>query len=175
MFSIGFFSRLAVMSTLWAISIAIAFAAESASEQAVRTALLFNFLKFTEWPVSPVGNAPMKICIATNDPIQIGAMEMLGDRRVRDRPLGVVRIGSQLDCDVIYVDSRQGWSRISDRYASRPVLTVGSYAGFVTDGGMIEIGWQNGGTRFDINLAEARRAGLRFYPQLLRLSRRIVE
>jgi hypothetical protein len=54
-------------------------------------------------------------------------------------------------------------------------LTISGYAGFVADGGMIEIVLQQGGTRFDINLGEAKRAGLRLYPQLLKLARRIVE
>jgi hypothetical protein len=40
---------------------------------------------------------------------------------------------------------------------------------------MIEIALQEDGARFEINLAEGRRAGLRFSPQLLRLARRVYE
>ena len=40
---------------------------------------------------------------------------------------------------------------------------------------MIEIALQEDGARFDINLAEGRRAGFRFSPQLLRLARHVHE
>jgi hypothetical protein len=54
-------------------------------------------------------------------------------------------------------------------------LTIRAYPGFAQDGGMIEIVLQEGGTRFDINLAEGRRAGFHFFPQLLRLARHVYE
>ncbi|MDO8933172.1 MAG: YfiR family protein [Rhodocyclaceae bacterium] len=150
-------------------------AAESASEQAVRAALLFNFIKFTEWPAAPAGESQLRICIATNDPAQIAAIEALSERRVRGMPLAAVRYNHQVDCGVIYVDTPQRWNEISERRLSGHALTIGGYAGFVADGGMIQISLQEGGARFDINLLEAKRAGLRIYPQLLRLARRIVE
>lgn len=156
-------------------SAASAFAAEAASEQAVRAALVFNFIKFTEWPSATAGNSQLRVCIATSDPTQIAAIEALDERRIRGMPLASVRFSRQADCDVIYVDSPQRWNEISQRRATGRVLTIGGYAGFVADGGIIEISLQEGGARFDINLLEAKRAGLRIYPQLLRLARHVVE
>ncbi len=75
---------------------------------------------------------------------------------------------------MIYVDSHQRWNGI-EKPALTHALTIGGYTGFVNDGGMIEIVLQSGGSRFDINLGEAKRAGLRFYPQMLKLARRLVE
>ena len=150
-----------------------ALATETASEQAVRAAMLFNFLKFSERPAA--ASPRLQICVASSDPEQLAAMETLGDRRVRDKPLTVVRFRQQTDCDVIYVDSRQLWNGIADRQAARQALTLGSYPGFLADGGVIEIAFEDGTARFDINLSTAKRAGLRLYPQLLRLARRIVE
>lgn len=149
------------------------FAAEVVSEQAVRTALLFNFIKFTEWPVATQGNQPLWVCVATRDPAQFAAIEGLGERQVRGQRLAVVRFSSQDDCGVIYVDSSQRWSEISDKRTSKYALTIGGYAGFAMEGGMIEISLLESGARFDINLAAAKRAGLRIYPQLLQLARRI--
>lgn len=149
-------------------------AAETASEQAVSAVMLFNFLKFSERPAAN-GNLRLLVCVASADPEQHAAMATLGDRRVRDKSLVVVRYRQQTDCDVIHVDSRQLWSGIVDRQAARQALTLGSYPGFLADGGTIEIAFEDGGARFDINLPAAKRAGLRFYPQLLRLARRIVE
>lgn len=149
-------------------------AADSASEQAVRAALVYNFLQFTEWPPGAAAGR-LRLCVAVADPEQMAAMEALGDRRVRDQLVSVVRLGAQADCDAIYVDSRQRWQAVAERHAGKRTLTVGGYPWFAADGGMIEIVLQDGSTRFDVNLAEARRAGLRLYPQLLRLARRVAE
>ena len=155
--------------------LAPAVAAETASEQALRAALVFNFIKFTEWPAAAAGDPQLRVCVATSDPAQIAALEALDERRVRGIPLAAVRFHRQADCGVIYVDSSQRWNEIAEKRAAGRALTIGGYPGFVADGGMIEISLQEGGARFDINLLEARRAGLRIYPQLLRLARRVVE
>jgi len=155
----------------------LVFAAESASEQAARAALLFNFIKFTEWPAAadlPQPH-PLYICTATRDLVQIDALEELSTRQVRGKPLTTIRYSKQANCNVLYVDSRQRWLSIAEEKTKPHTLTIGSYAGFAADGGMIEIVLQEGGARFDINLAAAKRAELRFYPQLLKLARRIVE
>jgi hypothetical protein len=151
------------------------FEADASSEQAIRAALLFNFIKFTQWPAAAIDNLQFQVCIATSDRAQITAIEALNLQMVRGKPLAVVHFNRQADCDVIYVDSHQRWHEISEQRITGVTLTIGSYAGFVADGGMIEISLQEGRARFDINLLEAKRARLYFYPQLLRLARRIVE
>ena len=147
------------------------------AEQAVRAALVFNFLKFTEFPPEAGGIAPrLRLCIAVGDPRQAEAMLALSGRRVASRELIVVRFeGRADDCQVLYVDLPQRWLALEEQGAARRTLTISAYAGFARDGGMIEIALQEHGTRFDINLAEGRRAGLRFSPQLLRLARHVYE
>lgn len=155
--------------------IAAAVPVEAVSEPAIRAALVFNFIKFTQWPATAVDKPQLRVCIASHDPMQIEAIKALDERVVHGKPLVASRFGGQTDCGVIYVDSRQRWNEVSEQRGTGAALTIGSYAGFVADGGMIEISLQEGRARFDINLLEAKRAGLRFYPQLLRLARRLVE
>jgi hypothetical protein len=155
--------------------VAPVFAAEAVSEEAARAALLFNFIKFTEWPAVAQGNQTLRVCVATTDPAQFAALEGLGERQVRGKRLAVMRFASQDDCSIIYVDSSQRWSEMSDKRTSQHALTIGGYAGFAAEGGMIEIALHESGARFDINLAVAKRAGLRIYPQLLQLARRILD
>ncbi len=154
---------------------AVVMAAETAPESAVRAALVFNFIKFTEWPAEATDNVHLHVCIASSDPELIAALEGLNARQVHGKAVLIVSFRQQADCDVIYVDSRQRWNSITEKPRQAHALTIGSHAGFVADGGMIEIVLQQGGSRFDINLGEAKRAGLRLYPQLLKLARRIVE
>lgn len=147
------------------------------TEQSVRAALLFNFLKFTEFPPEGLTHPQrIRLCIAVGDQRQAEALSALSGRKVGGRELIVTRLAGRADdCQVLYVDSRQRWDAAEETRASRRTLTVSAYPGFARDGGMIEIALQEDGTRFDINLAEGRRAGFRFSPQLLRLARRIHE
>jgi len=150
-------------------------AAEVAAEASVRAALVFNFLKFTEWPAALESNPHLQLCIASSDPELVSAMESLNARQVHGKAILTMTLRQPVDCDVIYVDSRQRWNNISEAQGKAHALTIGGYAGFIADGGVIEIVLQEGNVRFDINLGAAKRTGLRLYPQLLKLARRIVE
>lgn len=147
--------------------------AEAASEQTLRAALLFNFVKFTEWPTAAAGHAQLRVCIATGDPAQAAAIEALANRLVRGVPIVTVRTSAPTDCNVIYVDSPRRWKELADKPGRG--LTIGSYTGFIEDGGMIGISLQDGNARFDVNLYEVKRAGLHINPQVLRLARRVLE
>jgi len=147
------------------------------TEQSVRAAMVFNFLKFTEFPLQDIANAKqIRLCIAVGSPQQAEALVALSGRKVWGRELIVVRLAGQGDdCHVFYVDSRQRWNAVEEQRILRSKLTISAYPGFAREGGMIEIVLQEDGARFDINLAEGRRAGFRFSPQLLRLARHVYE
>lgn len=147
------------------------------SEQSVRAAMVFNFLKFTEFPPEVIANAQqIRLCIAIRDSRQAEALVALSGRKVGGRKLIVADFTAQSgDCHVFYVDSPRRWNAASEHNALRRSLTISDYSGFVRDGGMIEIAVQNDGIRFDINLTEARLAGIHFSPQMLRLARQVHE
>jgi hypothetical protein len=152
-------------------------AQDAPTEQSVRAALVFNFLKFAELPSENVANIQrIRLCVAVGDMQQAEALATLSGRKVRGRGLVVVRFsGRDDDCQVLYVDTRQRWNAAEEQSAFRQTLTISAYPGFARNGGMIEIALLENGTRFDINLAESRRAGIRVSPQLLRLARHIYE
>ena len=167
---------------LVALSLAIAClcrpaAAQPAAEEAVRAAMVFNFLKFTEFPAEAVPDPQrLRLCYSVAEPVQADALAALSGRKLGSRELVVMRLGERGDgCQVLYVDSRQRWDAALESRGIGTPLTIGSYRGFVADGGMIEMDLQNDGTRFEINLAQARLAHFHMSPQLLRLARRIHE
>jgi hypothetical protein len=147
------------------------------SEQEVRAAMVFNFIKFSEFAPEAIANSSrLRLCIAVGDTRQAEALAALSGRKVWGRELVVVRLaGRDDDCQVLYVDTRQHWSAAEELRAQHRTLTISAYRGFAQDGGMIEIALQEDGARFEINLAEGRRAGIHFAPQLLRLARQIHE
>ncbi len=153
-------------------------AQDAPSEQSLRAAMVFNFLKFTEFPAETfvAGAQRIRMCVAVGDPRQADALAALAGRKVGGRELVVARLsGRDDDCQVLYVDLRQRWNAAEEQRRFRRTLTISAYPGFARDGGMIEIALQAEGARFDINLAEGRRAGFRFSPQLLRLAHRVYE
>lgn len=149
-------------------------AGEAASEAAVRAALVFNLIKFTEWPAEANNSPHLQVCVATLDNETQAMMDALNARMARNKPLLMTRYRQQSDCDVVYIDSRRLGSLL-EKHPTRPILTIGGFAGFLGEGGMVEIDLSGGNPRFDINQAEAKRIGLRFYPQLLKLARRVIE
>ncbi|MBP8901367.1 MAG: YfiR family protein [Thiobacillaceae bacterium] len=163
---------LAVVMAAWP---ALAADLELASENAVRAVLLYNFLSFADLPGNGADQKALHICVAARDPELLAAMERLQERRIRGRTLYAQGFGPDIHCDAIYIDSRARWQAMSEGAGAPRALTVGFYPGFVDDGGIVEVGFQEGRARFDINLAAARRAGIRLYPQLLRLARRVLE
>lgn len=155
----------------------MATAQELPSEQSVRSVMVFNFLKFTDfYAESPTKAANIHLCIAVRDNRQSEALFALSGRKVGGRTLQVMEVSRASEgCEVLYVDSRQQWNALEDLPSFRHALTISSQPGFAQDGGIIEILVQEDGVQFDINLAEGRRAGLHFAPQLLRLARRVHE
>lgn len=164
-----------VLSVLASLAVTTARAAEPNDENAVRAVLIYNFMKFTEWPASHSSHANVLVCAAVSDPEIIAALSVLDNRLVRGKSFRSTRYQGQEECDVIYVDSRSRWQAITERNTAAHALTIGAYPGFLLDGGMIEVGIENGRLRFDIDVGESRRVGLRIYPQLLQLARRVRE
>lgn len=152
-------------------------AQEMPEGQTVLAAMVFNFLKFTDFPAVESARLPgIRLCTAVRDSRLGEALTALSGRKAGGREL-VVSDFSQRggDCQVLYVDSRQRWNGLTEHPALRHALTISAYPGFAREGGMIEVALLPGGVRFDINLAEGRRAGIHFSPQMLRLARQIHE
>lgn len=139
------------------------------TEQRVRAALIFNFIKLTEWPAA--AGQELLLCTSSADPSLNSAIAALAGRMIGDKRFLTTSFSPQADCDAIYVDSRQRWSAVHAERKLGRTLTLGGYAGFVKDGGMIEITTEDGSPRYGINPVAAKRAGLGFHPQMLRLAK----
>ncbi len=118
-----------------------AMAQELPSEQSLRAAMVFNFLKFTEFPPESIANVQrIRLCIAVGDIRQAEALLALSGRRAWNRELAVVHLaGRGDDCHVLYVNSRQRWNAIEEQRVFPRALTIGDFPGFTQDGGMIEL------------------------------------
>lgn len=144
-----------------------------ADETQVKAAFLFNFAKFTSWPVPAEG--PLVIGVA-GDSSFVDVLE----RATRGRTLnGRELVARQeagrapVNCHVLFIpaaDRRNvsGWLART----KGAVLTVGETPEFLRDGGMVRLYLENNRLRFQISQKNAEAAGLKISSQLLMLAAR---
>lgn len=148
---------------------------------ALKAAFVYNFAKFTEWPVDvlPAG-APLVFC-SLDDPEVGHALEQAASgQTIADHPVVVWRgrvekpIGG---CHVLYLGRTDGELTAVhlDAVKGLPVLTVGATPDFTKMGGIIRLFVENGRMRFAVNLETAQRANLRLSSAMLKLARIVHE
>jgi hypothetical protein len=144
----------------------------------VKTAFLFNFAKFIDWPsssfVSP--KSPFTICVLGHDPFGNILDDTLQGKMIGDRPLAVRRLKDEAEarsCQMVFVSSLESahLAEILESLRGANILLVGETNGFAASGGTIEFTLEDNHVRFTINPDAADRAGLKFSAKLLALAK----
>jgi hypothetical protein len=149
--------------------------AQVALDVAVKTAFIYNFAKFAEWPALVPG-VPIVVCIVGDDGIGAAFVETVRGRSINGHALELGRPKDSAGwpgCHVLFVAEAQIRQSTSGLTAVRtaPVLTVSDNRGFAESGGIIELYVESGRMRFAINMDAVERSGLRLSSRLLGLAR----
>ena len=152
--------------------------AQPASEQQLKAAFFYRFPQFVQWPPPVVQSAAtMDLCLARPEPMADDLRVLVEGEALRGRPLRVREIGdvaALAGCHALFAGADADVDRRLLRAArDRPILTVGEDDRFLHEGGIIAFRVVDRRVRFDVDLAHARRAGLRLDVQLLRLARQV--
>jgi hypothetical protein len=152
--------------------------AQPASEQQLKAAFFYRFPQFVQWPPPVVQSAAtMDLCLARPAPIADDLRVLVEGESLRGRPLRVREIGdvaALIGCHALFAGEHADADRRLLRAArDRPILTVGEDDRFLQDGGIIALRVRDQRVRFEVDLAHARRAGLRLDVQLLRLAQQV--
>jgi uncharacterized protein DUF4154 len=149
-------------------------------EYELKAAILFNLLKFVEWPPTAFSGAeaPIVLCTVGRDPFGSALDQFAGDT-VNGRRLLIRRLQRDADphgCHLVFVSSseRKLLAHFLKTLRGGPILTVGEMDQFATRGGMVQLSVEDKQVHFTINLAAASGEQLRIRSNLLALSR-IVE
>ena len=144
-------------------------------EEEVKAAFLYNFAKYVTWP-APV--EAFEVCaVAAPGFVQSMGVIVAGES-IDGRPVRVLTPatpGEARRCHILYIgrgdeeQARQWLRAVNDA----PVLTVGDSPRFLSEGGVVAFVTEADRVRFDINVAEARRAGLTISSRMLRVARRV--
>jgi hypothetical protein len=147
----------------------------------VKAEYLFKFGNFIDWP-APVltdTNAPFVIGILGKDPFGRSFAEAGQSERVKDRPVEM-RWSSTAekltDCQIVFI-ARSEAHRLDEllsTFAGKPILVVTDEPGAVQRGSMINFFKDRGKVRFELNLAAADRAHLKFSAKLLQVGKVVV-
>ncbi|MFT3930064.1 MAG: YfiR family protein [Spongiibacteraceae bacterium] len=143
---------------------------DTRDEASVRAALIFNLLKFAQWPETLPADATLHLCAIDASPAFVSALRPLEQRSVGQHALQTKSVSSkELDnCEIIVSDAAQTPYSIT-QISDRNVLTIGE-AGFIDRGGMIGITVVDGRLRFEINLEAMKRSGISLPSQVLQLA-----
>ena len=171
-----------LLSVAWAPTLDAQGMHYTASETNVKSAFLYKFTHFAEWPPEAMGRrgGPIAMCVMGRDELAEVLEHAVEGRKARDRPLVVRRVDDSdaaAGCHLLFI----GWSdakridRILGALASQPILTVGDVQGFARRGGMINLGLEGNRMRFEINRGAAERAGIHLSSQLLKLAHLVEE
>lgn len=188
---------LSAVLAAYACSMTVPFACAHEIDEAkalkVKSAYLYNFAKFIEWPDRAFedGNAPFVIGVLNDEPFADVLTATVKDKRVAGRRVEVRRFRwsrradrTRLrDCHALYIgESRQ--ADLADILALLvphavgepvlPVLAVSDIDSFARKGGMIGFVLEEGRIVFEINIDAFERAELKASSKLLKLAK-IVE
>lgn len=140
----------------------------------LRAAYLFNFLKFVELP--QVGGATIRVCFIGARGVQDALATSTVDKRIGTRSIDTAELaadGNWSGCDVVYLDAAEDVRTALAHAAGNDALTISEAGDFTQYGGIIRLFTEDNRLRFDINVGNARRAGLKISSDLLRLASRV--
>ena len=159
-----------------------ALAQPQASEVSLKSAFLYKFIHYAEWPPEALGapGDPIALCVIGQDEIAQVLEDAVRDRTIHERPLVVHRLAASepaAGCHVLFVGASlaKQVERVLAGVAAQPTLTVGDAEGFARRGGMINFTRDGSRLGFEINRAAALRVGLQLSSQLLKLSKLVPE
>lgn len=150
---------------------------QSVPENDMKTAFIYNFILFTEWPAESIADSgTLPVCINSASSLR-PALSAIQDKIVKGRRLTVtlldtLDIGAR-QCGVLFVDSldvRQ-WTGLRKSLATLPVLTIGNEGELGLERTMVTLSQSNRKIVFDIDMAAVRQSGLAMSSKLLRLAR----
>lgn len=146
------------------------------TELDLKTAYIFNFMKFVEWPQEKSQRlSQINICAYSGDPM-LPFLKKLEFEQVRNLKIVTQVYDSVADinrCQLIYLDviSADKRAEILEAIRDKPILSIGNEGRYRDDGEMITFFSDKNRLRFAINYHQTQQSGLQVSSRLLRLAR----
>lgn len=154
--------------------------AQEATEADVKSAFLFNFTKFVEWPPEtfPREDSPVNVGVYGDEAFTTTLRTLLADKKAHGRSFTVKRLTNPAEaktCEILFFreSETKKMGAVYDSIKKLPILTVGESADFLEQGGMFNLFFEDKQLRFEVSPGTAENAKLTISSKLLRLATRI--
>ncbi len=158
--------------------------AEPVEQDTVEAAMTLQLLGFTEWPDGGIREAttPRIIGIMDSEPVYAAFESLLADPRFEGRFL-ILRIDENtaseelFRCDALFFNKPDPTEipRMVKKLADRPIVLIGSFEGFLEQGGLVNLTKKQRRLGFEIHMGNSKRRDIEYRAKLLRLATRIVQ
>jgi len=173
--------RVAILLPLLYLLTATAPVQADSGEYQVKAAMVFNMLRFMDWPdeALPATDSPFTICVSGKGPLGT-ALEKLRGKQIKGKAILVRQLGQSTHyngCKALVAGSESEGltSGLLDQTRSLAIVTIGEGSTFTQTGGVVGFVLQDGKVRFKINMSAARRHQIRISAQLLKLALTVQE
>jgi len=146
------------------------------TENEVKSAYLYNFGKFVEWPAKATSEGDFfPICAWSDDNFGSTLETIIAGESINGKKVLVKRVAKPQDavsCRILFISSSEQ-NQLREILAvldNTSVLTVSDMPQFSRRGGMIQFVVEANKVRFEVNLTTAERAGLTLSSQLLKVA-----
>jgi len=151
--------------------------AAPADQNEVKANMLWNIAKFVRWPEGAFEKTQGQLVftILGEDPLAEALAVTLSTKSINGRPVFVHFARRPQDAagsQILYIAASEH-ARMADVLKAidgSPALTVADSSGFVVRGGMVDFALELDKVRFEINQAQAEKAGLKISAKLLALA-----
>lgn len=131
----------------------------------VRTAYLYNFVKFIDWPeLHPKKTSQtINVCVSGSGEI-VKILQALEARKAKGRPLKIIPLsasGQSAACNLVYFTDKAEVNQNQLReFQKKSTLTVGGGRSFVPEGGMVGLVLIDDHVRIQMNYERVKAAGI---------------
>ena len=150
------------------------------NEQQIKPAIIYNIARYVTWPSTALtGSTEFSIGVFGHGRT-VSSWGTLHGKSLQGRKVTVRRttdIDELINCHIVYIESseRKNVPRVLAALKEYPVLTVSEIDGFSRSGGMITLRIVNNRMEFEVNLKDARTAGLSISSNILKLAVEVIQ
>ncbi len=144
--------------------------AQDVSEYGMKAILFYRLSQFVYWPADSKPATPLTLCVAGKNPFGSALQQIDQNIATVETRQATGDLGA---CHLLFIPRSEAGNLDAwlSRAENRRLVTVSDIPGFARAGGMIELPLEGERVAIVINRRSARKHGIEFNAQLLRLAR----
>lgn len=157
----------------------VARADDALYEQKIKAGIIYNFLKYTNWPPEALqkSNNALNVCLFGGDPFD-GYLYPLDGKTAQQHTIAIIQVKDVEEtgtCGLVFVhrNTERHLPELLRFLKGKPVLTVSDLAQFTLQGGMVELVREDQRVSLYVNEDAAAAAGIQIAGNILKLAKRV--